>query len=78
MKLLNPIELKVTFTVITPEPGDLKTAHQIFVVVLPKEGLAGISLAKLPFGMTLTVKYNLLRKSGAIIKSTSYLKGGAS
>ena len=39
--------------------GNSITQKQVFVTVIPKEGLPGTSPTKPSFGMTLTMKYNL-------------------
>ena len=39
------------------EPCYAKTGHNIFVIVISKEGLTGTSLAKPSFGMTLTITH---------------------
>ena len=46
-------------TFFTRKPCHTKTGLKIFVIVIPKESLAGTRSAKPSFGMTLTIKYNL-------------------
>ena len=48
----------INITMLTFEPRHGNTGSIIFVFVIPKEGLAGISPVKPSFGMTLTAKYN--------------------
>ncbi len=42
------------------EPCHAKRALMIFVIVIPKEDLAGNNPAKPSFGMAATIKYNLI------------------
>ncbi len=49
------------------EPLHINTGLEIFVVVIPKEGLAGTSPAKPTFGMTPTVKHNLWRWRSTVL-----------
>ena len=46
-----------SLTPLQHEPWHAMTGIKIFVIVIPKEGLAGTSTANPSFGMTQTIKY---------------------
>ena len=56
------------------ELGHTKTGLKIFVIVIPKEGLAGTNPFKLSFGMTPTTELYSVVLTDYILWSVSYQK----